>query len=141
VDKAGVFANVQGIVGYKRPVGKERNKEDGIRDNPQGRKSVNMMLIEMSAYLRTIDKGGRGRNKRFGRWGLYVNRRRRSNRKRRVTLRSRRWRASEREGRRDKSWGDDVRDRSELRGGGGRNVGLNNQSRKDAFRIGRHFGE
>jgi hypothetical protein len=44
------------------------------------------MLIKVSSYVWPANEGGRGRNERFGRWGLNADRRRRSNRQRRVTL-------------------------------------------------------
>jgi hypothetical protein len=82
-------------------VREERDKEDGIRDYSQGGKSVDMMLIKVSSYLRTANEGGRRRNERFWRWGLHADRRRRSTRQRRVILRRRGWGSSEIKGRSD----------------------------------------
>jgi hypothetical protein len=67
-----------------------------------------LVLVKVTSYLGTGDKGGRRRNKRFWGWGLHANWRRRSNRKRRVILWSWGWGSSEIEGRGDKSWENDV---------------------------------
>jgi hypothetical protein len=81
------------------------------------------MFVVMSSYRRTINEGGRRRrDKRLGGWGLNTDRRRRSNRKRRVILWNRGWGASEGKGRSDECGGDDVGNRSEFRGCGGGNI-------------------
>jgi hypothetical protein len=101
MDETGVFTDVQSVIGYERSVGKQRDKEDGIRENSQSGDSVNVMLIKVSSYLRTMNEGGRRRNERFGRRGLNSDRRRRSKRKRRIILWKRGRGASEGKGRSD----------------------------------------
>jgi hypothetical protein len=70
---------------------------------------------------------------------LHTNWRRRSKRQRRVILWNRREGSSEGKGRGDESWGSDVGNGSKFRRSGRGNVGLDNQSRENAFRIDRHF--
>jgi hypothetical protein len=114
VDQAGVFTDMKGEVGDEGSVGEERDKEDGIRDQPEGRDTVDMMLVEMTSYLRTGKKGRRRRNEGFGRRGLHANWRRRSSRKRRVILWKRGRRSSEIERGGYDSWGNGMRNRPQF---------------------------
>jgi hypothetical protein len=84
MNEASVGAEMKGKAHYERSVGEQGNEENGIRDDSQGGQSVDPMLVIVSSYQRLINKGWRGRNERFWRWGFDMNRRRRSNRKRRT---------------------------------------------------------
>jgi hypothetical protein len=64
---------VQSVIRDKEAVREEGDEEDRIRDNSQSRKSVDVMLVEVPTYLGTTNKGGRRRNERFRRRGLYAN--------------------------------------------------------------------
>jgi hypothetical protein len=98
VNQAGMLANMKGEIRDKQAVRKKRDKEDGVRDYSQSGEPVDMMLVEIPTYLRTTNEGGRKRNERFRRRGLYVNGRRRSSRQRRVILWRRRNGSSEGKG-------------------------------------------
>jgi hypothetical protein len=97
----------------------------------------------MSSYIGPVRTWGRRRrNKRFGRWRGRVRWRRRRSRKRRISLGRGSRRSTEREGGSDQGRGDHVRGRgSKVGGGRGRDVRLDNESRKKRSEVLGQFEE